>query len=102
MGYGMLPTKIVGRYGALPTECGNQVREYKAMHEESFPRSWLREDVEAEKAEMIEWKKEAVEEECKSGKREVEREEEKTVINIRCECVSSDVFLRNFIPIFLW
>ena len=32
--------------GALPTENGNQLREYKATLEENVLRSWLREDVE--------------------------------------------------------
>ena len=32
--------------GALPEEEGDMVREYKAMHEENFLSSWLKEDVE--------------------------------------------------------
>ena len=32
--------------GVLPKEDGNQLREYKAMREENFLSSWLRDDVE--------------------------------------------------------
>ena len=32
------------RRGELPKEKGDAVREYKAMHEENFLSSWLRED----------------------------------------------------------
>ena len=45
--------------GALPTENGNHLREYIAVHEENFLSRWLREDVEEERADMKEWKKEA-------------------------------------------
>ena len=31
--------------GALPTENGNQLREYKAVHGEDLLSSWLREDM---------------------------------------------------------
>ena len=37
--------KLEGR-GALPREDGDLLCEYQAMHEENFPSSWLREDVE--------------------------------------------------------
>ena len=37
--------------GSLPKEDANQLSEYEAMHEENFFSSWLREDVEGEKAE---------------------------------------------------
>ena len=50
-------------------------------------------DVNGEKAEMQEWRKEAGEGENKNGKREVEREEEKTVPKKRCpNPISDDVF----------
>ena len=58
--------------GALPKEDGNQLREYKVMHEESFLSSRLREDLEGRKAEMQGWMKEAGEDESKNVKREVE------------------------------
>ena len=71
---------------ALPQEEGDFARKYKAMHEDNFFSSWLREDVEG-----IE---EVRQEESRSGKREVEREEEKSVV-VKRPCVnpfSSDVF----------
>ena len=53
--------------------------------------SWLRDDVEEEKA-QLEGKRETGEEESKSWKREVEREEEKTAIKRRCvHPISEDV-----------
>ena len=59
-GYGMFPRIKIGRQiCALPKEDGNQLREYKAMHEENFLSSWLPEDVEGGKAEVKEWKEEA-------------------------------------------
>ena len=36
--------KILRERGALPKEEGDAVREGKAMHEENFLSSWLRED----------------------------------------------------------
>ena len=36
--------KIMKGRGELPNEEGDAVREYKAMHEENFWSSWLRED----------------------------------------------------------
>ena len=44
-GYGMLPRKKLEDRGALATENRNQLRGYKAMHEENFLSSWLREEV---------------------------------------------------------
>ena len=38
--------KMLQDRGALPKEEGDSVREYKAMHEENFVSSWLREGVE--------------------------------------------------------
>ena len=85
--------KTWGDRGALPNEDGDQLREYKAMHEENFLSSWLREDVKEGKAKMQGWRKEAGEDKDKHGKREVEREEEKTVIKRRCvNPFSSDIF----------
>ena len=49
-------------------EDGNQLREYRATHEQILS-SWLREDVEGEKAEMERLKEEAKQEESKSGRR---------------------------------
>ena len=61
--------------GALRKEDGNQLREYRAVHEENFLCSWLREDEEGVKAEMQRLSEEAEQEEGKSGTREVERRE---------------------------
>ena len=36
--------KLLQDKGALPKEEGDVAREYKAMHEEHFPSSWLRKD----------------------------------------------------------
>ena len=67
----------------MPKEDGNQSREYQAVHEDNSLSSWLREEVEGT-AQRKNMNKEAREEESKSGKREVEREKEKTVIKRRC------------------
>ena len=92
-GNGTLPREKCWKTEASPTEDGTQLREYKAVHEEHFIISCFREDVEEGQAEMKVWKNEAEEEESESGKREVEREEEKLVIKRRCvNRVSSDVF----------
>ena len=64
--------KMLEDRGASPKEDGDQLRENKAMHEEKFLSSWLN------------MNKEAKEEESKSGKRDVEREEEKAVLKRRC------------------
>ena len=55
------------------------------MHEEHFPCSWLREDVESIEEKRKDMDKEARGEESISGIREVEREEEKTVVKRRCD-----------------
>ena len=36
----------------MPKEEGDSIREYKAMHEENFPSSWMMEDVESKAEEM--------------------------------------------------
>ena len=36
--------KITNERGELPNEVGDAVREYRAVHEENFWSSWLRED----------------------------------------------------------
>ena len=43
--------------GALPKEDGDCVREYKAMHEDNFVGSWLREDTEGKATTGEEMKK---------------------------------------------
>ena len=79
--------------GALPEEDGDQMMEYKALHEENFLSSRLREDVAGGKAEMKEWRKKDEEDESKGWERAVERETEKIVLKRRCASpVSNDVF----------
>ena len=64
---------------ALPKEERDIVREYKAMHEENFLSSWLREEVVgSERGKDREQK--VREEESRGCERKVEREEEKTVV----------------------
>ena len=46
----------------LPKEDGTQLREYRAMHEENFLSSWLREDLEGEEAGMERLKEEGTHE----------------------------------------
>ena len=75
--------RILEDRGALPEEDGNELREYKAMHEENFLSSWLLEDVEGVKAES-ERRKEDKQEESKNEKCEVEREGERIEIKRRC------------------
>ena len=57
--------------GASPEEEGDLVREYKAMHEEHFLFTWLREDMEGKAEDMEKASRESKEEELNSGKREV-------------------------------
>ena len=75
----------VGRWrGALPKEDGDQLREHKATNEDNFFSSWPMQDVVGTEEGRKTIDEEVKEEECKSGNREVEREEEKTVIKRRC------------------
>ena len=53
--------------GALPEEDGNQFWEFRSTHEEQNLSSWLRQDVEGEKAEMKRLNEKAKQEESKSG-----------------------------------
>ena len=55
-----------------PKEDGDLLREYKAMHEENFLNSWLREDTEDKAEEMEKMRTRTKEEETKSGQRESE------------------------------
>ena len=71
--------------GALPEEEGDFVRSHKAMHEENFLSSCLREDVVGTERRKDRRHK-VREEESRSGKRQVEREQEKTVV-VKRRCV---------------
>ena len=55
--------------GALPSEDGDLLREYRVTHEENVLSNWLREDAEGEQEEREMLNKDAKEEESKSGKR---------------------------------
>ena len=90
--------KMFADRGALPKEDGYQLREYEAMHEEKLCNCWLRDDVKEGKVEVQGWRKEAREDDNKNGKREVEREDEKTVIKKRCVKLFSRYVLRNSVP----
>ena len=64
----MLPQKkLLEDRGVLPTEKGNRLWEYQAMHEENISRQLAREELEETTAEMKEWKKEAEADVSKSG-----------------------------------
>ena len=63
--------RILRDRGALPKEGGDLVREYKAMHEGNFLRSWLRRMWNRRKKVMD---KEAREVESRSGFGKAERE----------------------------
>ena len=65
---------------ALPREEGDAVREYKAMHEENFVGSWLREDGKSKTREDIEVREDV----GKKGKRDREKEEDETVVGRKC------------------
>ena len=75
------------------------VCEYKAMNEENFLSSWLREDVEGTEERRKEMDKEAREEERRSGKREVEMEKGETVVKRRCVNPFSSVFVEEIDPV---
>ena len=55
--------------GALLKEQGDTVREYKAMHEENFPSSWLRKDVDGKEEGRHTADKETIGEGSRSGKK---------------------------------
>ena len=70
--------------GELPNEEGDVVREYKAMHEEDFWSSWLREDEKSKEERKVETEEGGVEGEKR--KREEEKEEHETeTVTRRCE-----------------
>ena len=71
--------KMLQDRGALPEEEGDVVREYKAMHEEHFLISWLREDVEGKKERRKKVDKETREEVNSKRKREGEKGGDETV-----------------------
>ena len=85
--------ETVKERGELPNEEGNVVREYKAMHEEDFWNSWMREDEKSKEERKVE-AEEKGEVEGEKRKREEEKEENETVtVKRRCEgLVSVEAF----------
>ena len=82
--------KVLRERGAPPKEEGDAVREYKAMHEENFLSSWLREDWREKEERLVKMSDENEDERGETLKREGEKEENKTG---RCEgFVSVEVF----------
>ena len=72
--------------GGLPEEAGDVIREYKAMHEENFLSSWLREDGKDKEESIMEVDKETEEETGKKRIREEKKVENETV-NVKSRCV---------------
>ena len=74
--------------GGLPKEEGDSIREYKAVHEENFLSSWLRDDTEGCKSEEVKKSdRKEKEEAAQSGKREVEGGGERVEIDGKRVCV---------------
>ena len=73
--------------GALPEE-DDVTTEYKAMHEENFLSSWLREDEKNKEERIMEVEKETREGTGKKRIREEEKEENEMVI-VKRRCVNS-------------
>ena len=63
--------KMLQDRGALPEEEGDISRDYKAMHEEHFSSSWLREDVGGKEERRKDREEKVREEESRSGKRQL-------------------------------
>ena len=89
---------------ALPEEEEDTVREYKAVHEDNFLSSWLREDVEdteeRRRRRRRKMDKETREEGRRGGKREGEKGEEETVV-VKRMCVNTFfpvMLLKNSVP----
>ena len=70
--------KTLMESGELPKEEGGAVREYKAVHEENFLSSWLREDVRGKEERAAKAGQKNEEERCEKRKREEEKEENQT------------------------
>ena len=76
--------KALQEKGALPREEGDTIREYKAMHEEKFLSSWLREDGRVRQTEKRKWTRKSERTQVKKGKRVREKEEDETVVKRNC------------------
>ena len=96
--------KSLQERGAMPKEEGDVVREWNAMHEEKFFRSWLREDLVGKKERRKKVDEKIREEVSKKGKREEEgkrdgEKEENETVSAERRCVgfisnvAFDIFL---------
>ena len=103
--------KILRERGALHKEVVDAIREYKAMHEENFLSSWLREDGREEEERTAKVNEENEEEWREKRKTEEEKEENKTVtVKRRCDGFVFVEAFENFgqvetwriVVIFLW
>ena len=86
--WNLVREKVLQDREELPKEGGDGIREYKAVHEENFLSSWLRKDGKNKEEIIMEVDKETKEETSKKRKREVEKEENETVI-VERRCVNS-------------
>ena len=77
--------EILRERGVLPKEEGDAIREHKAMNEENFSSSWLREDGREKEERTAKVSEENEEERSEKRKREEEKEENETVSVKRCE-----------------
>ena len=95
--------KVMKERGELPNEEGDVVREYKAMQEEDFWSSWLREDEKSKEERKAEAEGKR-EEEGEKRKREEEKEENETeTVKRRCEgFVSVEAFFNFFVKGEIW
>ena len=89
--WNLVREKVLRERGALPKEEGDVIGEYKAMHEEKFLSSWLREDGKKREEKKLEMGKENEEERSKKRRREEEKEENDT-----------GTVARRCVGLFLW
>ena len=95
--------KIFRERGELPKEEGDAVREYKALHEENFLSSWLREDVRGreEKTAKVSEKNEG--ERVKRGKEKRRKNRTKTErVKRRWEVCLLWKPLKSFVKVEIW
>ena len=71
--------KMLQDRGTLPEQEGDVIREFKAMHEDNFLRSWLREDEKDKKERHMEVDREMKEE---MGEKRVSEEEKEEIVMV--------------------
>ena len=87
--WNLVREKVLRERGALPEEECDVKREYKAMHEENFLSSWLREDgKEREKKEGWKWEGKQRRKKAKRGEEKGNKEENETG-TVKRRCVGS-------------